>query len=128
MLNGRRRVLCRSVSPYQRQRPLFREAWRIGKIINGVELKCVYNGRILDVLGYDFDLDKMNNWINTFYKDKSKAMLQTKYFENLYNTCMSLGLKIEEKEKIVWNPNVDWASVTIFHELIKNKEENLKIF
>ena len=98
-----------------------------GKIINGVELKCIYNGRNIDVLGYDFDIDKMNDWINTFYKDKSKFILQTKYFDNLYNTCMSLGLKIEDKEKIVWNPNVDWASVTIFHELLKYKEENLKI-
>ena len=95
-----------------------------GKLINGVELKCVYNGRNIDVLGYNFDLDKMNDWISTFYKDKSKASLQMKYFDILYDVCRKLELKITEKEEIIWNPDVDWASVTIYHELEKFKEEN----
>lgn len=95
-----------------------------GTLIKGVELKCVYHGRNIDVLGYNFDLDKMNNWITTFYKDKSKKSLQIKYFNILYDVCKKLDLTIADKESIIWNPEVDWASVTIYHELEKFKNEN----
>ena len=95
-----------------------------GKVINGVELKCIYKGRNIDVLGYKFDLDKMNNWLKEFYKEKTRIKTQTKYFDILYNVCEKLNLTISKKEDIVWNPEFDWASVTIYHELEKYKEEN----
>lgn len=95
-----------------------------GTLINGVEIKCVYKGRILDVLGYGFDLDKMNSWLLDFYKDKTREKIQTKYFDSLYDVCKKLDLTVSKKEDIVWNPKVDWASVTIYHELEKYKEEN----
>ena len=96
-----------------------------GKLIRGVELKCIYNGRNIDVLGYNYDLDKMNNWLNEFYKEKTKAKLQIKYFNILYNVCKELNLKIDDKDSIIWNPEVDWASVTIYHEIEKYKDENM---
>ena len=95
-----------------------------GTLINGVELKCIYNGRNIDVLGYRFDLDKMNNWLTEFYKDKTRVKTQRKYFDMLYGVCEKLNLVIGKKEEIVWNPEFDWASVTIYHELEKHKEEN----
>ena len=95
-----------------------------GTLIKGVELKCVYHGRNIDVLGYNFDLEKMNNWITTFYKNKSKKSLQIKYFNILYDVCKKLDLVIADKESIIWNPEVDWASVTIYHELEKFKDKN----
>ena len=93
-----------------------------GKLITGIEIKCIYNGKTIEVLGYKYDLDKMSKWIKEFYKDKSKEKLQLKYFNKLYDSCKKLGFKLSEKEKIEWNPKTDWASFTIYTELKKHKE------
>lgn len=95
-----------------------------GKIITGIEIKCIYNKKSIEVLGYKYDLDKMSKWVNDFYKDKSKEMLQKKYFEKLYNACKQLGFKLTEKDKIEWNPKTDWASFTIYTDLKKYKEND----
>lgn len=98
-----------------------------GKIIPGIELKCSYKGRTIEVLGYNINVEKMNNWITTFYKDKSKADLQIKYFNLLYEGCQKLGLTLSKKEDIIWNPEVDWASVTIYSDFKKYPENEKKL-
>lgn len=98
-----------------------------GKIIPGIELKCSYKGRTVEVLGYNINVEKMNNWITTFYKDKSKADLQIKYFNLLYEGCQKLGLTLSKKEDIIWNPEVDWASVTIYSDFKKYPENEKKL-
>ena len=55
-----------------------------GKIITGIEMKCIYNGKSIEVLGYKYNLEKMSKWVKEFYKDKSKEKLQNKYFDKLY--------------------------------------------
>ena len=62
-----------------------------GKIITGIEIKCVYHKTRIEVLGYKYDLDKMSKWVNEFYKDKSKEKLQKKYFDKTYSVCEQLG-------------------------------------
>lgn len=93
-----------------------------GKIITGIEIKCIYNKKSIEVLGYKFDLDKMSKWAKEFYKDKTKEMLQLKYFDKIYNSCKKLGFTLTEKDKIEWNPKTDWASFTIYTDLKKYKE------
>jgi len=93
-----------------------------GKIINGIEIKCIYKGISIEVLGYKFDLDKMSNWVKEFYKDKSREKLQVKYFNKTYDACKKLGFKLTDKDKIIWNPKNDWASYTIYTDLKKYKE------
>lgn len=93
-----------------------------GKIITGIEIKCIYKGITIEVLGYKFNLDKMSKWIKEFYKNKSKEQLQLKYFNKTYETCKKLGFKLTDKDKIEWNPKTDWASFTIYADLKKYKE------
>ena len=93
-----------------------------GKIITGIEIKCIYKKRTIEVLGYKYDLNKMSEWVKEFYKDKSKEVLQKKYFDKTYNACKQLGFKLTEKDKINWNPKTDWASFTIYSDLKKYKE------
>lgn len=93
-----------------------------GKIITGIEIKCIYNKKSIEVLGYKYDLEKMSKWVKDFYKDKSKEMLQKKYFDKTYNACKQLGFKLTEKDEIEWNPKTDWASFTIYTDLKKYKE------
>lgn len=97
-----------------------------GKIIPGIEIKCTYKKRTIEVLGYKINTEKMNNWLREFYKDKQRDILQTKYFNLLYSKCKKMGLKLSEKDSIEWNPQKDWASFTIYSDL-KKYEENRNI-
>lgn len=94
-----------------------------GKIIQGIELKCLYNERLIEILGYNYDKEKMDLWLKDFYKDRQRKDTQTKYFNILYDACIKIGLKMRPKEEIFWNPENDWASVTVYKE-IKSHETN----
>jgi len=57
-----------------------------GKIIKGVELRCFYNRRIIELLGYNVDTKKMQGWLDDFYKTRTRDVIQTRYLEQLYAT------------------------------------------
>ena len=94
-----------------------------GKLVQGIEIKCSYMGRLIEVLGYDYDLNKLNEWIDEYYKDKQRKDLQIKYYNHLYDACIKKGLVMENKESWNWNPENDWASVEIYKN-IKSNDEN----
>lgn len=98
-----------------------------GKIIPGIELKCGYNGRTMDLLGYNIDTDKMTRFMSDFYKVKQRKDLQIKYFNLLYSACESLGLEMTPKDKIEWNPENDWASVVIYNDFKKHNTNKEKL-
>ncbi len=94
-----------------------------GKVIQGIELKCLYNGRLIEILGYNYNKETLEKWLNEFYKNRQRKDTQKKYFDILYNACIQIGLEMSPKETIKWNPENDWASVTVYQD-IKNHEEN----
>lgn len=97
-----------------------------GTIIPGIEIKCSYGKNLIEVLGYKINTKKMSEWVKEYYKDKSRDKIQTKYFNILYDKCIKMGLVMQPKEQIDWNPKNDWASVTIYNEFkrhIENKEK-----
>ena len=96
-----------------------------GTIIPGIEIKCGYKGRLIEVLGYKINTDRMQEWADNFYKEKTKAILQQKYFDLLYDKCLKMNLVLSPKSNIKFDNNKDWASVTIYNEIkshIENKE------
>ena len=97
-----------------------------GKIIPGVEIKCAYKGKIIDILGYDIDTDKMNKWIEKKYKNITHAIRQEKYLKKQYNNLLKIGAKLPKYENIKWDKDHDWATVIIHREL-RAISENEKI-
>ena len=49
-----------------------------GKIIPGVELKNYYKDRVIDILAYNIDVDKFNEYLVKNYKNKTHRILETK--------------------------------------------------
>lgn len=98
-----------------------------GKIINGIEIKCFYKGSTIEVLGYKYNHDKMKAWIDEFYADKNRAVIETKYFNKLYDVCTKLDLVMSKKEDIKWNPENDWGGKTIYDEIKKHPENQAKL-
>lgn len=94
-----------------------------GKIIPGIEIKCGYKGRLIEILGYKIDAKKMKAWADDFYKDKTKEVLQQKYFDLLYDKCTKIGLTLSPKNEIEFDSKKNWASLTIYNN-IKEHSEN----
>ena len=55
-----------------------------GKLVRGIELKCLYNARLIEILGYNYDKEKLESWLNDFYKNRQRKDTQTRYFNILY--------------------------------------------
>lgn len=94
-----------------------------GTIIKGIEIKCAYQKRLIEILGYNVDTKMINNYMDKFHEKHSKEKVQQKYFDILYERSLKMGLELQPKEQIEFNPKVDWASVTIYKE-IKSHEQN----
>ena len=111
---------CRA---YEELAKLEVDKYYTGKIIPGVEIKCAYNKRLIEVLGYNVDTKIINDYMKEYSKTNSKEKLQQKYFDILYERCKEMGLVMSNKENIEFDSKKDWASVTIYNE-IKSHEEN----
>lgn len=98
-----------------------------GQIINGVEIKCAYKKRLIEILGYKVDPKVINNFMEDFHKTKSKEILQQKYFDILHERCTDMGLVMSKKEDIEFNPKTDWASIKIYNDIKAHEENKLKV-
>ena len=98
-----------------------------GQIINGVEIKCAYKKRLIEILGYKVDPKVINNFMEEFHKTKSKEILQQKYFDILHERCRDMGLVMSKKEEIEFNPKTDWASIKIYNDIKAHEENKLKV-
>ena len=98
-----------------------------GQIINGVEIKCAYKKRLIEILGYKVDPKVINNFMEEFHKTKSKEILQQKYFDILHERCKNMGLVMSKKEDIEFNPKTDWASIKMYNDIKAHEENKLKV-
>ena len=116
-----------TVSAYEELKNINISKYYSGKIIPGVELKSLYNDKVIDILGYKINIQKLKNWIDEFYKTRKKADIQNIYFDKLYDACKKVNLKMSKKEDIVWNPNKAWATFTIYSDIKKYEENKEKV-
>ena len=94
-----------------------------GTVITGIELKNYYQDRVIDILGYDVNLNKMTKYLDENYKDKTHRKIETKNLRHFYKQADGYNLILDPIEQIEWNPDKDWASVVFYNEM-KNHTEN----
>ena len=59
----------------------------------------------------------MKQWVEKFYADKDRKIIERKYFNKLYDVCEKLNLTMNKREDIKWNPENDWGGKTIYDEI-----------
>lgn len=96
-----------------------------GNIIDGVELNCVFDGIKIETLAYDFNLDKVNNWLDEYYTPEKNRNGLIEEFNDLVDICKKQGIKIEKDLK--YNPDTEYPVDVIYYSIIKF-EENKKFF
>lgn len=94
-----------------------------GNIITGIELKTQYNDRIIDVLGYNIDCDKMIKYLNECYRNLTRENIQEIQLKEFYKYAEEYKLKIRPIQDLKWDKTREWASVVFYNE-IKQYEEN----
>ena len=95
-----------------------------GEIIKGIELKCAYQGRLIDILGYNYNVRKMKKKLKKFYP--GHAVLQEKYLKHFYSVCEKMDLKLTPYNELEWNKEKDWATILIYKEIKKFPENESK--
>ena len=80
-----------------------------GKIIKGVELYAVFQDKSFEILGYNVDVDIINNWSEKYYSEDKLIHEQKTCAQRLLNACDKLNLvynkdNIEKRCRIAqWN-------------------------
>jgi len=95
-----------------------------GNIIPGIEITTTYKGETIEVLGYGFDLETMQQFLNSnvlTFEEK-----QLKEYELIKNQYKKIGVIFDENN-IKFNPKKESCRVTFVNE-IKRYPENYKFF
>ncbi len=96
-----------------------------GNIITGTELEFVYNGRLFDMLGYGFDVEKLKETeiIKKGY-EHSTIEGQTQILNFLKSVCDELGIKYDSDLKI---PTPNYMANDVLIDNILEYPENKEI-
>lgn len=94
-----------------------------GNIITGIELKAQYTDKIIDVLGYNIDTNKMIKYLNECYGSLTRERIQEIQLEEFYKYAKQYELKLRSIQELKWDKKRDWASIVFYNE-IKQYEEN----
>ena len=98
-----------------------------GRIIPGVELKNYYKDRVIDILAYNIDIDKFNEYLSLYYKNKTHRILEEKNLKHFYKQAKGYGLVLAPIESIEWDKDKEWGSVVFYNELKKHPENEQKV-
>lgn len=95
-----------------------------GEIISGIEITTTYNGETIEVLGYGFDLEQMQQFLNDnvlSFKEK-----QLREYELIKNQYKKIGVIFDENN-IKFNPKVESCRHAFAIET-KKYPQNYKFF
>lgn len=98
-----------------------------GKIIPGAELKNYYKDRVIDILAYNIDVDKFNEYLVESYKDKTHRILETKNLKHFYKQAKGYNLVLDPIDSLEWDKDKEWGSVVFYNELKKHPENEAKV-
>lgn len=92
-----------------------------GQIIPGIEITTTYNGEIIEVLGYNFNIDKMNQLLEQYVPTRYQRFQNE--FELIKKQYKSIGVIFNE-ENITFDPNTESCRVAFVNEIKKYPENN----
>lgn len=96
-----------------------------GKIITGCEFTTTFNGRLIEVLGYNFELNKINKFLNKHYNNKE--ITSYKIRDKIFNVLDKNGIIYNKKEILATKIKADFIESNIYFNVIKYKENYDKV-
>lgn len=97
---------------YELENSDIREKFK-GNILPGVEITTTYKGEIIEVLGYGFDLDTMNELLRLNVLSFEEKQL--KEYDLIKNRYREIGVTFDESN-IHFNPKVESSRIAFVNE------------
>ena len=94
-----------------------------GKIISGIEIDVVEDGIAFEILGYDFDVFPVAQWVYEKFGTTTKR--QTIIRNKLFELCDKNGIKYDKNFE--WNSKQEFAHINVFRNLEQYPENKLKL-
>ena len=113
-----------TVDAYDELKTLNYKEYYTGRIIPGAEFNSVFNNAKIELLGYDFDIEKIKEFCKNTYIKNDEYMDLDKEFELMMETCHKNGVIVDD---IVYDKSLGWPIDLIYESIIKH-EENKKLF
>lgn len=93
-----------------------------GKIIVGTEFTTVFEGRIIEILGYGFDYRLVKDYLDKFYAKEMIIFRNNILYNRLLKIITNLGLKFNQDDVRKQNSENEFFERAIFEELAKHSD------
>ena len=84
-----------------------------GKVIKGAELNAVFQDKNIEILGYNIDLDIINEWCQKYYSIEKLKEQQEICYKRLLDICDKQGL-IYDETKIIKPKATGYVEISIY--------------
>jgi len=112
-----------SIGAYDELKNIEIEKYYSGKIVPGVEFSIKYQGKLFHMLGYNFDIKKMNQCKFLDKRGKDEVIQDERdMLEYLISVCKKLNIKLSDNLEI--KGTNDLANEVIQYDMRKHKENN----
>ena len=98
-----------------------------GRVLHGIELKARYTDRVIDVLGYNIDCEKMEKYLKDCYGNVTRDEIQERQLRKFYEYKDEYGLVLDDIDSLKWDKHTGWASIVFYDELKKHEENKAKV-
>ena len=98
-----------------------------GKVIKGVELQGSVLNKCIEILAYDYDIDILSKWINTYFSEEKLRERRNNQKVRFLKICDKNGLKYDESKIIYPKKVTAFIERSIYDELIRYEENCEKL-
>ena len=113
-----------TVDAYDELNTLNYKGYYTGRIIPGAEFNVIFNNAKIELLGYDFDIEKIKKFCKNTYTKNAEYMDMDKEFKLMMEICHKNGIIVDD---LIYDKSMGWP-IDIIHPSIKRHEENRKLF
>lgn len=96
-----------------------------GKIIIGSEINCVFDNIKIELLGYNFNKEKVQKWLDKIYNKDNFRNCLLKEFNDMCELCKKN--KVTISDNIKYDPDKEYPIEVIHNDITKYKENKNKI-
>lgn len=100
------------------------EEYYKGNIIVGCEFTTSYKGRLIEVLGYGFDYNRVSKFLNQYYNESKLSEDTLTLYNRFISKVRELGLVFKKKNIGDKYFNNEFFEKDIYDELVKHVDNN----
>jgi len=96
-----------------------------GKIITGIEMQAYFKGLSIEILGYNFDIEKMQQYLQGLYLPFPKVNMME--LERLHAKCVALGMTFAPNIIQRYNSKIHYYATDYLHEEMRKFPQNKRL-